>query len=177
MQTDFAAAATLITFHQVWRMEWLFKLVIMLFGIGGIRNNHLYRTTCSKKGCQIIWFLSYACVRTSWLFGNQTNKKIPFATGLTKCTGNGLVVPSLSHKREVAGLFRAGCTKTFLSPLLLSPHRLMSYFDVWHHLSTPKIRIAQNNIAATRQQLDPPKWRTTAHPQQSTGEERREATK
>jgi hypothetical protein len=50
-------------------------------------------------------------------------------------TGNGLVVPSSSHKREVAGSILAGCTKTFLFPLLLLPHQLMSYFDVWRHLS------------------------------------------
>jgi hypothetical protein len=43
--------------------------------------------------------------------------------------------------------FPAGCTKTFLSPLQLSPHRLKSYFDVWRHLPSAKIRIAQNNIA------------------------------
>jgi hypothetical protein len=87
------------------------------------------------------------------------------------------MVPSPSHKREVTGLIPAGCTTTFLSPLLLSPHRLTSYFDVWRHLSSPKIRIAQSSIAATRQQLDPPMRRTTVQPQQSTGEEHKEATK
>jgi hypothetical protein len=63
------------------------------------------------------------------------------------CTGNGLVVQSSSHKREVPVRFPAGCTKTFLSPLPLSPHRLTSYFNVWRHLPSAKIRIAQNNIA------------------------------
>jgi hypothetical protein len=51
------------------------------------------------------------------------------------CTGNGLVVPSSSQKREVAGSIPTGCTKTFLSPLPLLPHQLTSYFDVGRHLS------------------------------------------
>jgi hypothetical protein len=57
-----------------------------------------------------------------------------------KCTGNGLVVPSSSHKREVTGSIPAGCTKTYLFPHPLLPHRLMSHFDVWRHLSLHKNR-------------------------------------
>jgi hypothetical protein len=38
-----------------------------------------------------------------------------------ECTGNGLVVPSSSHKREVAGWIPSGCTKTFIFPLPLLP--------------------------------------------------------
>jgi hypothetical protein len=102
---------------------------------------------------------------------------LPSSVVVESGTGNGLLVSSSSHKREVAGSIPAGCTRTFLYPLPLSPHRLTSYFDVWRHLASAKIRMAQNNIVATRRQLDPPTWRTTVLPLQSTGEERTEATK
>jgi hypothetical protein len=47
-----------------------------------------------------------------------------------------------------------------LSPLPLLPHRLMSYFYVWHHLSfRENPHRTQDSIAATRQQLNPPTWR------------------
>jgi RNA polymerase subunit RPABC4/transcription elongation factor Spt4 len=55
-----------------------------------------------------------------------------------KCTGNGLVVPSSSHKQKVAGSIPAGCTKTFLFPFRLLPHQLMSSFDDGRHLSFHK---------------------------------------
>ncbi len=58
--------------------------------------------------------------------------------------------------------FPAGCTKTFLSPLPLSPHRLTSYFDVWRHLPSAKIRIAQNNIA--RVNIAPKKTTCSSRP-------------
>jgi hypothetical protein len=58
--------------------------------------------------------------------------------------------------------FPAGCTKTFLSPLPLSPHRLTSYFDVWRHLPSAKICIAQNNIA--RVNIAPKKTTCSSRP-------------
>jgi hypothetical protein len=58
--------------------------------------------------------------------------------------------------------FPAGCTKTFLSPLPLSPHQLKSYFDVWRHLPSVKIRIAQNNIA--RVNIAPKKTTCSSRP-------------
>jgi hypothetical protein len=69
--------------------------------------------------------------------------------------------------------FRLGAQKLF--PSLSSTDTSMTYFDIWRHLSSAKIRIGQNNIAATRQQLDPPTWRPPL-PLQSTREERKEAT-
>jgi hypothetical protein len=87
-------------------------------------------------------------------------------------TGNGLVVPSSSHKREVAGSIPAGCTKTFLSPLPLLPHRLMSYFDVGRHLSfheNPHKTSQQQDNSSTR-----PRGEKKVLPLQSTGEERKE---
>jgi hypothetical protein len=87
-------------------------------------------------------------------------------------TGNGLVVPSSSHKREVAGLIPAGCTKTFLSPLPLLPHRLTSYFDIGRHLSihkNPHKISQQQDKSSTR-----PHGEKKVLPLQSTGEERKE---
>jgi hypothetical protein len=89
-----------------------------------------------------------------------------------ECTGNGLVVPSSSHKREVAGLIPAGCTTTFLIPLPLLPHRLMSHFDVWRHLSfheNPHKTSQQQDNSSTR-----PLGEKKVLPLQSTGEERKE---
>jgi hypothetical protein len=85
-----------------------------------------------------------------------------------QCTGNGLVVPSSSHKREVAGFIPAGCTKTFLSPLPLLPHRLMSYFEVGRHLSiheNPHKKSQQQDNSST-----PPPGEKKVLPRQSTGE-------
>jgi hypothetical protein len=89
-----------------------------------------------------------------------------------KCTGNGLVVPSSSHKQEVAGSIPSGCTKTFLFPLPLLPHRLMSHFDVWRHLSfheNPHKTSQQQDNSSTR-----PRGEKKVLPLQSTGEERKE---
>jgi hypothetical protein len=69
------------------------------------------------------------------------------------CTGNGLVVPSSSHKQEFAGSIPDGCTKTCLFSLPLLPHRLMSYFDVWRHLSfheNPHKTLQQQDNSSTR---------------------------
>jgi hypothetical protein len=59
--------------------------------------------------------------------------------------------------------FPAGRTKKTsfsLSPLPLLPHRLMSYFDVWRHLTfRENPHRTQDSIAATRQQLNLPTWR------------------
>jgi hypothetical protein len=60
---------------------------------------------------------------------------------------------SCGHKREVAGSIPAGCTKTFLFPLPLLPHQLMSYFDVWRHLSfhkNPRKTSQQQDNSSTR---------------------------
>jgi hypothetical protein len=88
------------------------------------------------------------------------------------CTGNGLVVPSSSHKREVAGLIPAGCIITFISPIPLLPHRLISYFDVGRHLSI------HENLHKTSQQQDNsltrPRGEKKVLQLQSTGEERKE---
>jgi hypothetical protein len=86
------------------------------------------------------------------------------------CSCNGLVVPSSSDKREVAGSIPAGCTKTFFFSLPLLPHRLMSYFDVWRHLSFHK------NPHKTLQQQDStrPRGEKKVLPLQSTGETRKE---
>jgi hypothetical protein len=67
-------------------------------------------------------------------------------------TGNGLVVPSSSHKQEVAGSIPDGGTKTFIFPLPLLPHRLMSYFDVWRHLSFHEnpLMTSQQQTSSTR---------------------------
>jgi hypothetical protein len=88
------------------------------------------------------------------------------------CTGNGLVVPSSSHKQEVADLIPDGCTKTFRFSLPLLPHRLMSYFDVWRHLSfheNPHKTLQQQDNSSTR-----PRGEKKVLPLQSTGEERKE---
>jgi hypothetical protein len=45
--------------------------------------------------------------------------------------------PRLISERSLVR-FPVGCTKNFLSPLPLSPHRLTSYFDVWRHLPSAK---------------------------------------
>jgi hypothetical protein len=89
--------------------------------------------------------------------------------------------PRLISKRSPVR-FPAGCTRTFLSPLPLSPPRLMSYFDVWLHLPSAKIRIAQNNT--TRVNISPKKTTCSSRPVEDDGatttvywRERIEATK
>jgi hypothetical protein len=69
--------------------------------------------------------------------------------------------PCLISERSTVR-FPSGCTKTFLSPLPLSPHRLTSYFDVWHHLPSAKIRKAQNNIV--RVNIAPKKLTCSSRP-------------
>jgi hypothetical protein len=89
-------------------------------------------------------------------------------------TGNGLVVPSSSHKRKVAGSIPAGSTKTFLFPLPLLPHQLMSCFEVGRLLSYHE-KSAQD-IAATTDTTARPAHveKKKVLPLQSTGEERKE---
>jgi hypothetical protein len=99
------------------------------------------------------------------------------------CTGNGRVVPSLSHKREVAGSIPSWVNKNFSLPssavtsptnvilLCLAPSTLPK-----NPHSTEQHRTGQH-CTEKDNMLVPPTWRTTAQPQQSIGEERIEATK
>ena len=89
----------------------------------------------------------------------------------SSCSRGALAVVLWYHTRLISERLPvripAGRTKNLLtfSTLPLLPHRLMSYFDVWRHLSfRENPHRTQDSIAATRQQLDQPMWRTMALP-------------
>jgi hypothetical protein len=115
-------------------------------------------------------FLRFSTIGYLWIHGPRYAPDV--GSRALQCTGNGLVVPSSSLKREVAGSILAGCTKTFLFPLSLLPHRLMSHFDIWRHLSfhtNPHKTLQQQDNSSTRQRGE-----RKVLPLQSTGEERKE---
>jgi hypothetical protein len=113
-----------------------------------------------------------AAAAATVLFTHARKGERGCSSSSSSSTGNGLVVPSSSHKREVAGSIPAGCTKTILFPHPLLPHRLMSHFDVWRHLTfhkNPHKTSQQQDSSSTR-----PRGEKKVLPLQSTGEERKE---
>jgi hypothetical protein len=129
------------------------------------------------------------CILSTWLYSLYfflcfLPKQAHFSKHSRQwCTGNGLVVPSSSHKREVAGSIPGWVHKNFslTSSAVTSPTdvilwRLTPSTLCENPQSTEQHRTGQH-CTEKDNMLVPPTWRTTAQPQQSTGEERIEAAK